>query len=473
VFTSAGTRNNLAQWVAATERSWDLLCVCYADDEATAASLRREADFFLQRKGSKFQNLYALQLMHPDILKGYDFVWVLDDDLVMSPGQIEDMFALARAWDLWVCQPAFSRRGRVSHAITTRESAANLLRIVTFVEVTCPLFRRDKLELFLDHYDGSLVGMGIDHWFAHVLQSDRNPKFAVVDAIEVVNPRESEKGGIREINQLQALGERRRHWRQVQRRKRIPEAPHLTLSRIGHGAKAAPATAAAEGAAFARKAWPAEFLDIRQQLPDWTPRVIFDVGANRGQSCLAYAAAFPDCVIHAFEPVPATFERLARAVRPHPSIKVHNLGLSREAQAAPMVVAGASTSARVLGADHPPGDDLPIVRLEAGASFARAQGVERICFLKIDTEGHDLAVLEGFTPMLGAIDFIQVEAGMNPYNRTHVPFRALEDFLRARGFLLFRLYEQAFEWQDGGRPVLRRANPLFIRQDLVPLDGIA
>ena len=61
---------------------------------------------------------------------------------------------------------------------------------------------------------------------------------------------------------------------------------------------------------------------------------------------------------------------------------------------------------------------------------------------------------------------------MNPYNRTHVPFAKLTAHLEKSGFLLFHILEQVFEFKRGGRPVLRRANPVFINGDMVDLTGI-
>ncbi|GAB4073253.1 hypothetical protein GCM10028812_53370 [Ancylobacter sonchi] len=52
---------------------------------------------------------------------------------------------------------------------------------------------------------------------------------------------------------------------------------------------------------------PRLFLDIIRALPGWDPTRIFDVGANSGQSASSYAIAFPEALIHSFEPVPETY----------------------------------------------------------------------------------------------------------------------------------------------------------------------
>lgn len=232
VFTSAGHWHNVMQWLGHPARSWDLVVCYYGDDPAIGRNLEAVADRFEWRKGGKFPNLHALHAASPGLLAAYDHVWVMDDDIRVKPAQIERMFEIAARWDLWVCQPAFSRAGKVSHAITARAPEECLLRIVTYVEVTCPLFRRDKLEAFLRDYDGSLVGWGVDYWFAKVLDSGTSRKFAIVDAVEVVNPADRAKGGQREIDTLQLQPERILDWQRVSRERAIPWVPKRQLASV-------------------------------------------------------------------------------------------------------------------------------------------------------------------------------------------------------------------------------------------------
>lgn len=212
------------------------------------------------------------------------------------------------------------------------------------------------------------------------------------------------------------------------------------------------------------------FREIAEALPSWRPRAIFDVGANVGQSCTAYAAAFPDAAIHAFEPVPMAFGLLRDAAAPFPGIVTHNLALGSAPGTAVMTARRASSGNRILAAP-PAAGEVVEVPVETGAAVAARLGVDAISFLKIDTEGHDLEVLKGFGPLLARTDFVQVEAGMNPENTLHVPFRTLEDLLRAAGFLLFRILDQSPEPGAAPRPLLYRCNPLFIHRSLALAGG--
>lgn len=218
---------------------------------------------------------------------------------------------------------------------------------------------------------------------------------------------------------------------------------------------------------------PQPFADIGPRMPNWRPDVILDVGANIGQSAVAYARAFPAATVHSFEPVPEAFRQLTEAARAHPNVTPHHLALGRAAGTLRMRAVGTATGNRVLPAAASPGANVVEVPADTGAGVVGRLGLDRISFLKIDTEGHDLDVLIGFATVLDRVDFVQVEAAMNPHNRSHVPFRALDEFLRYCGFLLFRFYDQALEFKGGGRPVLRRANPVYINASLVDLTGIS
>lgn len=213
---------------------------------------------------------------------------------------------------------------------------------------------------------------------------------------------------------------------------------------------------------------PAQFIARRK--PDWRCETVFDVGANVGQSAREFSRLWPGAKIHSFEPVPASFAKLAEAARDLPQVTAHNIGLGRHSGTAEMTKLANSVQNKIVA----PTETIPTqtVQILRGEDFCDSHGMRRISYLKIDTEGHDLEVLKGFGRILKRVDFVQVEAGMNAYNKTHVPFEALTTFLTKRGFLLFHIFDQVMEFKLGGRPTLRRCNPVYINAGLVDLGGI-
>ena len=217
VFSSVGDRSGLHHWLRG-RRNFDLWVTYYG---SRAGQFRDVADYYNVRKGSKFQNLHHAYRQWSDLIARYSAVFVVDDDVVISGSRISRLFELRERYDLWVLQPAFSPQGKISWRVT-RVNRRNELRFTNFVEMTCPLFRRDKLDSFMAVYDPELVGWGCEWWFLEVMGIDLRGRVAVVDGITCVNPHDWKKiGQGREIDKLAVTSERKAIWERVRDKYRI------------------------------------------------------------------------------------------------------------------------------------------------------------------------------------------------------------------------------------------------------------
>lgn len=213
VYTSAGDHANLCGWLKG-DRTFDLWITYYGQD---GDRFRSVADLYNRRHGSKFQNLHHAYQTWPSLFEGYAAVMVMDDDIVITGSAISRLFDIRQERDLWVLQPAFHPRGKNSHPITVAH-AGLFLRYTNFVEMGCPLFRKDKLDSFMRVYDPVLSGFGMDWWFLDVMGEDLRGKVAIIDAITCVNPHDFTKGGLRQMDQLQALADRVAAWQEIKKR---------------------------------------------------------------------------------------------------------------------------------------------------------------------------------------------------------------------------------------------------------------
>ncbi len=211
VFTSAGPHTCAALWLNGNP-AFDLWITDYGGCDR---ALLGEAQYAASRTGSKFQNLLAAWKAAPEVFAAYEAVFVLDDDIRLEAAAINRLFEIRREFDLTVLQPAYDPAGKISHAITRARPTARI-RFTNFVEVTCPLFRRESLIAFLRHYDPELSGYGIDWWYCEML-GDLPGRLAIVDEVICLNPEDSLKGG-REIDRLQDYGARKRAWEAVKRK---------------------------------------------------------------------------------------------------------------------------------------------------------------------------------------------------------------------------------------------------------------
>jgi FkbM family methyltransferase len=177
----------------------------------------------------------------------------------------------------------------------------------------------------------------------------------------------------------------------------------------------------------------------------WPNPVILDVGAHEGEYARRARALMPRARILAFEPHPATFERLSRALAGR-GVEVFQLGCGEQPDEQVLydyashaegtqhatLHRGAITELR-----HDTASAWP-VHMTTVDQVCQARGIARVHLLKVDTEGHEYAVLKGAQAMLvaGAIDAIHFEFNeMNVYSRVF-----LRDFIALLpGYDLWRL----------------------------------
>lgn len=172
------------------------------------------------------------------------------------------------------------------------------------------------------------------------------------------------------------------------------------------------------------------------------PQVVFDVGANVGDWSLRAARLLPGATIHAFEPVPTTFEILARRLGPlGPRVHANPFGLSdKDGEIALNVIEGDSTLSSFVSL-HEGRQQRVACAVRAGDAYLAERGVGRIDLLKIDVEGAEPLVLAGLARALGEgrIDAIQFEYGQANI-LTKFLLRDFYQVLEQAGYAVGKLY---------------------------------
>lgn len=171
--------------------------------------------------------------------------------------------------------------------------------------------------------------------------------------------------------------------------------------------------------------------------------VLLDVGANQGDYSLALKAKFANAKVYSFEPHPRSFQRLEVAARGQ--LVARNMALGSAPGTFTLFdrvdVNGSSHASlyrEVISQIHKQEVVATEVTVETLDRFAAQEGIDYVDFLKIDTEGNDLAVLQGAESLLreGRIGCIHFEFNeMNVVSR--VFFRDFRLLLEA--YTLFRL----------------------------------
>jgi len=216
---------------------------------------------------------------------------------------------------------------------------------------------------------------------------------------------------------------------------------------------------------------------VASRMPKGEKGLVFDIGANSGAFMAAALGAMPDDTrIISFEPARASADLLVQrieALRATDRVRVERIGFSDHEGEATLSapVEGSSIATLHTATFELHGRELlkEEIQLSTVDAYCEANGIQRIHYLKVDTEGHEWAVLKGARRMIaeGRVDHIQFEFG-----ECHLDSRV---FFRDLFFELHSRYRIHRILLDGLWPldeykqdleVFRTANYLAVRRDL-------
>ena len=147
-------------------------------------------------------------------------------------------------------------------------------------------------------------------------------------------------------------------------------------------------------------------------------KVVFDVGANVGEWSKIALTKFSEAQVFGFEISDRTFLTLQDNLKNETRCSFHNIGLSNEVGSIQYKDYGVNSGVNTILSNTDFHDDsiqpeLLECLVTTGDLFCKANGIEYIDILKIDVEGAEILVLEGFVNMLksNSIRVIQFEYG--------------------------------------------------------------
>ena len=205
---------------------------------------------------------------------------------------------------------------------------------------------------------------------------------------------------------------------------------------------------------------------------------IVDVGAHRGDWSIEALRAWPAAHAHAFEVAPETFQRLTE--------HVVESGLTARMTLNACGLGNASTTRDMyyfpehpqLTCDRPRHACASIpfrAAIVTGDGYAREHGLATVDFLKIDVEGAEYLVLDGFAAMLesGRIQCVQFEYGAFSI-QTRV---LLADYYERLGkrYAIGKIYPNSVEFADYDWTMesFRFSNFLCVLRDRADLIALA
>ena len=178
--------------------------------------------------------------------------------------------------------------------------------------------------------------------------------------------------------------------------------------------------------------------------------IIFDIGANHGQSTLSLSSIFPEATFHCFEPDRRNFDVLEQKFGSSQKVCLFNLAVSSVAneertfhlssfdQASSFLSAGEEYKKRGIVSTQE-----SIVRTTTIDAHMADHGIPKVDFCKIDTQGFSQECLIGAQKALssGAISCLQVELLFANYYEKSDSFYRIEELLVPHGYKLFTLVD--------------------------------
>lgn len=198
---------------------------------------------------------------------------------------------------------------------------------------------------------------------------------------------------------------------------------------------------------------------VHQKLKNISNITIFDVGANVGDYAILLSSVFnKNTQILCFEPSKKTYQKLLTNTKTLSNISYYNIGLGNEESKVELFSNADESGLASLynrrldhfGIDMNQVEDVDMTTVD---SFCLKNGINRIHFLKMDVEGHELKVLQGAKNLLTSVDFIQFEfGGCNIDSRTFFQdfFYLLKDNFRIyrivrNGIFEIKTYKEMYE----------------------------
>lgn len=211
--------------------------------------------------------------------------------------------------------------------------------------------------------------------------------------------------------------------------------------------------------------WHDPYKDAQQLLPRPIRHAI-DGGAHRGTVTRRLREAFPQAVIHAFEPQSDSFAVLQQTFAGDPRVRPWRAALGRDNSTANLNINKACYSSLLNSLDPAAmqatgtTESVPVLRLDDWAASERIEPE----FLKLDLQGYELQALEGAENLLlHHIRAVLTEVNFVRRYAQSPLFHEVTGFLDKHGFHLYRLYE-VWGSPSGG---YQQGDALFVHRSLL------
>ena len=171
--------------------------------------------------------------------------------------------------------------------------------------------------------------------------------------------------------------------------------------------------------------------------------IMIDAGAHIGADSVELARMFPTSKVHSFEPVPEIYSFLRHNTRKYSNIQCFDIALSSETGITRMYVSsGGSDASSSLQkpadhlADHADVSFEKIIEVQTLSldDWAAKNRIDRIDFMWLDMQGHELEVLKASTKILPTVKAIHTEVSLKKTYENAPLYKDFRKWLEDKGF---------------------------------------
>jgi FkbM family methyltransferase len=203
------------------------------------------------------------------------------------------------------------------------------------------------------------------------------------------------------------------------------------------------------------------YTDQTLLLPEASDRVIFDIGANDGQTVAMYRELYPRATIHAFESLPDLSRGLQEKFKSDPFVRLNSFAIADTKGTARFNVNQKSDTSSLLQTDPSRLSEtyqaiqktVQVIEVPTQTidGYCGDSAIERIDIVKLDIQGGELKALQGARNMLsqGKIGIIYAEAFMLPFYQDQPMLGHICEYLSEFHYVLHGIYNVAFSSRSG------------------------
>lgn len=168
------------------------------------------------------------------------------------------------------------------------------------------------------------------------------------------------------------------------------------------------------------------FMKIKDNI-----NIIFDVGCRSDSEFINFNGE-----VHYFDPVNDFIENLKKIKNENKKSYFNNFGLGEDNKELYYYPNYQSFYDRINSCYISDNDNKILLNIKKGKDYIIANNIKNIDFLKIDTEGYDLNVLQGFDDYLDYVKIIQFEYG-GTFLDNNTKLIDVINYLQQKGFYKF------------------------------------